>query len=435
MTRSAAPRPRSRVRVADAVGTGTIGLRTRRGRTVLTALGVAVGIAALVATVGISASSRTELLDRLDRLGTNLLEVTPGQSLLGDDAVLPLEAPAMVRRIGPVTEASAVATVEAHVYRNDRVSRSETGGLGVRAVEPTLLRTLGATMHTGSFLDDATSRFPTVVLGASAARSLGIGDTDEAPQVHLGDRWFTVVGILDPVELVPSLDETVLIGLPVAQALFDHDGSASTIYVRTTPERVDAVRAVLAATASPASPTEVTVDRPSDALAARGLADRTLTALLLGLGAVALLVGGIGIANVMVIAVLERRTEIGVRRALGAARSHVLVQFLLEAAILAALGGVLGVAAGAAITAAYATSSGWRTDLPLTALLAGPAGALAVGAIAGLYPATRAARLAPADALRPHCCPAPGGLTNADPRADRRSPEPAARVPPELNHA
>jgi putative ABC transport system permease protein len=210
-----------------------------------------------------------------------------------------------------------------------------------------------------------------------------------------------VVGILDAIELVPSLDNSVMIGLPVAESLFGHDGSASTIYVRTTPAQVDAVRSVLPATANPTAPTEVTVNRPSDALAARGVADRTLTALLLGLGAVALLVGGIGIANVMVVAVLERRTEIGVRRALGAARRHVLVQFVVEAAVLAALGGVIGAAAGAAITAAYASSSGWRVDLPVTVPLAGTVVALAVGAVAGLYPASRAARLAPADALRP----------------------------------
>jgi putative ABC transport system permease protein len=392
----------SRVRLADALATATVGLHTRRGRAALTALGIAVGIAALVATVGISASSRTELLDRLDRLGTNLLEVKPGRSLLGKDSALPVEAPAMIRRIAPVTEASAVAVVDANVYRNDRVPRSETGGIGVRATEPSLLRTLGATTRSGTFLDDATSHYPTVVLGASAARTLGITDVDAAPQVHLGERWFRVIGILEPVELAPGLDDAAIIGLPVAESLFDHDGSASVVYVRTTPDRVEAVRAVLPATANPASPTEVTVNRPSDALAARDVADTMLTALLLGLSAVALLVGGIGIANVMVVSVLERRTEIGVRRALGAARRHVLSQFVLEAAVLSALGGLVGVAAGSAITAVYASSSGWRTDLPVPALVGGLAVALTVGALGGLYPATRAALLAPTDALRPH---------------------------------
>jgi putative ABC transport system permease protein len=401
MSPSTVGRVRSRVRAVDLLATGTIGLRTRRGRTVLTALGIAIGIAAMVATIGISASSRADLIDRLDRLGTNLLSVTPGQSMLGDDAELPADAPAMIRRIGPVQDAAALVNVEASVYRNDLVNRNQTGGLSVKGADTNLASTLGATLQSGTFLNEATAGYPTVVLGAKAARQLGITSADAGVQVQIGREWFTVVGILDPVELVPAIDEAALIGRPMAEARFGQNGAPSTVYVRTNPERVDAVRTVLAATANPQSPEQVKVERPSDALAARTLANQTLTTLLLGLGAVALLVGGIGIANVMVIGVLERRAEIGVRRALGAMRRHILGQFVIEAMVLSAIGGCVGVVLGSIITAVYARSSGWRLDLPLSGLIGGVLGALLVGAIAGLHPASRAARLAPADAVRP----------------------------------
>jgi len=398
--REASRQARSRLRVVDAIGVGTIGLRARRGRTTLTALGIAIGIAAMVAVVGISASSRADLLARLDRLGTNLLQVTPGQSFLGKDSKLPEDSPGMIRRIAPVIDSAAMANVSATVRRTDKVSASETGGIAVKAAEPGLASTLGARMRHGTFLNDATAKYPTVVLGSKTAEVLGITDLDADLAVWIGDQWFTVVGILDPIELVPDLDRSVFVGFDVAEARLGMDPAPTTVFVRTVPDKVDQVRSVLAATTNPAQPNEVKVNRPSDAIAARAATDQALTALLVGLGGVALFVGGVGIANVMVISVLERRNEIGVRRALGAARIHVLTQFVIEAVLLAGIGGVLGVALGSAVTALYATRQGWVVAVPVPALAAGVGVALVVGAVAGLYPATRAARLAPADAVR-----------------------------------
>jgi len=392
---------RSRLRPADVLGVATVGPRTRRIRSVLTALGIAIGIAALVAVLGISASSKADLLAELDALGTNHLRVEPGQSFVGTGEVeLPERAADMIRRIGPVLHASGVTNVDATVRRSDAIPASRTGGIGARAVDLDFLDAVGATVRSGRWLDAASERLPTVVLGATAAERLGIAAVD-GRAVYLDGEWFTVIGILDPIALYPNLDSSVFMGHPVAREVFDASASPSSVYVLTDPDRVEAVQAVLGATANPERPEEVQVSNPSDALAAKEAVDETLTALLLGLGGVALLVGGIGIANVMVIGVLERRTEIGVRRALGATRRHIRLQFLLEAALLATVGGITGVLLGAGVTAGYASVRELTLDIPPTSVAAGLGAALLVGMLAGISPAARAARLSPAEAIRP----------------------------------
>ncbi|MQA60437.1 MAG: FtsX-like permease family protein [Actinophytocola sp.] len=369
-------------------------------RVLLSALGIAIGIAAMVAVVGISSSSRAELDQLLDSLGTNLLTAGPGNTMFGDEAKLPVESVSMAKRIGPVQTVSAVGRVAgAKVYRNDRIPAGQSGGIATIAARTDLPDTVGARIAEGSWLNEATARYPAVVLGATAAERLGIGSAGPRMRVWLGDRWFTVVGILEPVALAPELDLGALVGWQAAESSLDFDGSPTTIYTRTEPDAVAAVRGVLAATANPEQPDEVEVSRPSDALAAKDAADSAFTGLLLGLGAVALLVGGIGVANTMVISVLERRAEIGLRRSLGATRGQIRVQFLAESLLLSALGGGAGVLLGAGATALYATWQGWPTVVPVWVVAGGVGATLVIGALAGLYPAIRAARLAPTEAL------------------------------------
>jgi putative ABC transport system permease protein len=388
----------SRLLPADLVRVGAVGLRTRRLRAVLSALGIAIGIASMVAVLGLSASSRAGLLARLDRLGTNLLTAAPGQTLGGADATLPETAAASLRRLGGVERVDSVRNLDATVRRSDRIDPEETGGIVVDAADSGLLQTLGGSMVRGRFLNGATARTRSVVLGATAAEQLGIDRPGQL--VYIAGRWWTVLGIMAPFELAPELDRAVLMGYDAAVRELGAERSASTVYLRADPSVVARVHDLVPSAASPEHPEEVDVSRPSDALAARAEADDALTGLFLGLGAVALLVGGIGIANTMVISVLERRSEIGLRRALGATRGHVRAQFLVESLLLAAGGRLAGILVGALVTGAYANARGWTTVVPPEALAGGIGAALAIGAAAGLYPAGRAARLAPTEALR-----------------------------------
>lgn len=390
----------SKLRTTDVLGVALDGLRHRKVRTALSALGITIGIGAMVAVLGLSESSRADLSAQIEQLGTNLLTVEPATGLGAGDGSLPEEAVAKIGRIGPVEVVADVITLDELPLRNDVMSDNETKGLTAMAADIDLVGTLRGTIAVGSWLDETTSTTPSVVLGSVAAERLAIDTIDDGAMMTIGGEWFTVIGILDPVPLNEGLDRAVFIGKDTAAAVFETELNPTIIYLRTEPDQIDAVRAVISSTADPQSPDEVSISRPTDVLEAQDAADSAFTSLFLGLGAVALLVGGIGIANVMVIAVIERRNEIGLRRAIGATRAHIRRQFLTESLLLSSLGGVAGVSLGAAVTALYADIEGWTVVIPPIAIIGGFVAAIAIGAIAGLYPAMRAARLAPTEALR-----------------------------------
>ncbi|WP_273166921.1 ABC transporter permease [Actinomyces israelii] len=388
---------RSHLRPADILRLAGTGLRARPMRAFLSALGIAIGIAAMIAVVGVSTSSRAQLTAQLESLGTNMLTLTPGSDLTGTEVKFPTDAVGRVNKIDGVQQSSSTSLVKASVYRNSLSDKAATGGISALVAEPGLLDVVAGEVDKGAWLNPATSSYPSTVLGASAARRLGV--VEPGTQVWLGGTSFTVVGILKPSVLAPELDNAALIGAPVAEKLFGYAGNPTTIYERSADKAVERVRGLLGPTISPQAPGAVKISRPSDALAAKNAADQAFTSLLTGVGSIALIVGGIGVANTMIISVLERRREIGLRRALGAMRSHILIQFLAEALLLAGLGGALGCVIGVGVTAGVAAANGWPFSLPALIILAGLGVTVIIGAVAGLYPAVRAARTPPTAAL------------------------------------
>jgi putative ABC transport system permease protein len=393
----------SRLLPRDLLRLATVGLRTRKLRAALSVLGISIGIASLVAVLAISETSKADLLEKIEQLGTNLLTVGSGESPFGEETKLPAAAAGRIRLVEGVESAAGTTIVEgATVRRSSYVPANITGGIFVEAADPELLATLEGATSSGRFVDPATERYPTIVLGAKAAKRLGTNSLDGVVQVYVAGRLFTVVGILEPLPLVPELDSAALIGYPAAARLFGTERNPSMVYVRAGEgeSQVRGAAALLPGAANPFEPAEVAVSRPSDALEAQAAAEGAFTSLFLGLGAVALLVGAIGIANVMIISVLERRSEVGLRRALGARRRHIAVQFLGESFVLGIVGGVVGVLLGVGATGAYAAYEGSALLVPPVAIAGGLLAACLLGALAGLYPATRAARLTPTEALR-----------------------------------
>jgi putative ABC transport system permease protein len=402
-SRRPAPAAAVRLRLTDLAGLASIGLRTRKLRAALSALGIAIGVAAIVAVLGLAASSQAALLNEIQALGTNLLTVTNGQTFTGATAELPVAAPGMISRLPGVTAVQDTGQVSnVNSYRSPYIPTVNTNGISVDAVTLGLPAVAGTSVAQGSFLNAATATEPVAVLGAAAAERMGIDRFRPGERIWVGGQWFYVTGILNSAVLAPEIDSEILIGFPAAEKYLSFDGHPSEIYVRTTKNDqavTTAVDNLLAAQGNPENPSQVNVSQPSNALTAQADAAGALDTLFLGLGAVALLVGAVGVANIMVISVLERRQEIGLRRALGATRGQIRVQFLAEAILLSLAGGAIGVILGIAATDIYAHAKRWAIVIPTEAWAGGLAAALLIGALAGLLPAIRAARLPPTQAL------------------------------------
>ena len=388
-----------KLRPSDLGRLSTVGLRTRKLRSGLSALGIAIGVAAIVAVLGLSSSASAGLLNEISALGTNLLVVENGQTLSGGTAELPTVAPTMIGGIDGVTEVQETGSVTGDVYASPLIPAVDSNAIDIDAASLGLLRNVGTTVSQGSYLNAATAHEPVCVLGAAAAQRLGIDRVYSGERIWADNMWCYVAGILNPAVLAPDIDSSVLVGFPAAEHYLGFDGHPSTIYVRAQTCQVDAVDNLLGPTANPENPSEVDVSQPSAALVAQADAQGAFDGLFLGLGAVALLVGAVGVANIMIISVLERRSEIGLRRALGATKGHIRIQFPAEAVLLALLGGAVGVGVGALATAIYASSKHELVVIPVLAWAGGIGAAIVIGAVAGLWPALRAARMSPTQAL------------------------------------
>jgi putative ABC transport system permease protein len=384
----------ARLRPQDLGGLASVGLRTRKLRASLSALGISIGVAAIVAVLGLASSSQAGLLAEISKLGTNLLTATNGQSFTGTSE-LPKAAPGMLAELPGVTAVQYTGSVSnVNAYRSPYIPTIDTNALSVDASSLGLPAAVGASVAQGTYLNAATENEPVAVLGYQAAQRLGIDRIWPGEKIWVGGMWFYVAGILNSAALTPQIDSSILIGFPAAQKYLGFDGHPSELYVRTQNNQsvTTTVDNLLGYQANPEDPSGVDVSQPSSALTAQADAAGAFDTLFLGLGAVALLVGAVGVANIMIISVLERRQEIGLRRALGATRSQIRVQFLSEAILLSLIGGVVGVIMGVISTAVYAHAKGWAIVIPPEAWAGGLAAALAIGAIAGLLPAIRAAR-------------------------------------------
>ena len=391
---------KQRLKIKDLFFVALYGVRARRGRAALTSIGIGIGIAAIVAVTGISASGRADLLATLESLGTNLIKASPQAGFFGTQEKLPDGVVGMVERIGPVEEVTSTTQTDLIVRRSNFISEFEGGGISTIVTSPELLQVVGGNLIEGRFIQDGLSNIPVTVLGSVTASRLGINTLETPTKILIGNEWFGVVGIIDELKIHPDLDRSVFIGYGVAKTLFDIDEEPTTIYVRANPTYIEDVVEVIAPSMNPENPDQVQVSRPSDALEAQEAADAAFTNLLLGLGSVALLVGGVAIANVMVMSVLERRMEIGVRRSIGATRKEIRYQFLLESIVLSGIGGLVGVVLGTGVTLGYTNYTDIVFSIPVSQVLGAILLALLIGAISGVYPAIKASKIQPAEAVR-----------------------------------
>jgi putative ABC transport system permease protein len=380
------------------------GLLARKVRTLLLLLGPMIGVAAIVAAVGLTDSAKGDLKRKVAQLGTNLIAASAASSFGGDQPTLPSDAVQRALQVSTVDKVAAVVELsDITVTPYEEASEKyETVPVPVMAADLRLPSALEVPVISGRWLgpfdDEELTRAAVIGVGlASEIEHL----PGEARTIELDGVRYGVVGVLGEVELDPTLDNAVFISFNAAEEDFlDDDVEPTKLFVRSTPGSEQETAEALRTAISLGGPQEVATEIKSEALELAAQSDRQLQLIVVSMGLLAIIVGGIGIANVMSISVIQRSTEIGIRRALGHTRRIIAGQFLLEALAVGFLGGVLGILLGAMAIAVGVAIAGWVFTLARWLPPAGIALAMVVSVLAGLYPAWRAARLEPLETLR-----------------------------------
>lgn len=403
---------RSRLSFRDLVAEAVAGMLARPGRTLLTILGTVLGVAALVATLGLAKTAGNQIVTRFDALAATSVSVSnrtegffrsPGQQ---DVSEIPWDAEERIARLNGVVAVGTMTLVDTEgelvssVPINDPLGQSRYA-MDVLAVSPGLFDAVFAELATGRFFDSGHDgrREPVAILGPGAAARLNINRVDQQPAIFIGDTTLAVIGILDDVAREPSLLEAIIIPNGAARELFG-TGAPAEVHIRTEIGAAYLIGEQAPIALSPNEPGKLRVQVPPEPRAVRSGVESDVNTLFLVLGGVSLLVGAIGIANVTLVSVLERVGEIGLRRAVGAARRHIAAQFLVESAAMGFVGGIMGASAGVLVIVAVSANKQWTPVLDAQVPLLAPLAGAVVGLVAGLYPSWRASTLEPVDALR-----------------------------------
>lgn len=403
---------KSSLSIRDLLGEAAAAITRRPGRSLLTALGTVVGVGAFVATTGMASTAKAQVDERFDALAATEVRVTDGERRntfgVGNQADVdhpfPIDAQRRLERLNGVAHAGLYWEVEDDdldvrlLASPSRRSQS----IAVMGVSPGALLAARPDVRSGRLFDDfAESRAErVVVIGRIVAEQLGITRVDNQPAIFIGTRPYIVIGIIDDTERVPGLVQSVIMPSATAAADFENANANYTVLIEVAPGAAQVIASQAAMALRPQDPDRLEVNAPPDPGELKEDISSDITGLLYGLAGLALLVGMIGIANTTLVAVLERRAEIGVRRALGARRRHIAGQFLTESATLGTLGGILGTSLGILVVVFVSAQREWTTTLDPRLTLPAPIIGAVTGLLAGLQPSWRAARIAPATALR-----------------------------------
>jgi hypothetical protein len=381
----------------------------RPARVALTVLGTVIGVGALVATLGLSKTAGNQIVGRFSEVAATDVVVTPVPGALGGNAArtaIPWDGEARLLRLNGVAHAGTLSDVPVRgalarsVPITDPLGRTEVQ-LPVKAASPGLWPAVRAVLAAGRFPDAGHSARGdrTAVLGVNAARRLGISSLDQQPAIFIGERLYQVSGLVTRVGRQPSLLGSITIPEGTARRDFGLDAPAS-VQVETDIGAVEVVARQAPMALNPGNPRLLRVAAPPDPKTLRAGVENDLNALFLLLGGVSLLVGALGIANVTLVSVLERIGEIGLRRALGAARRHIAAQFLVESAAMGLLGGIAGASLGVLVVVAVSASRTWTPVLDPWMAIAAPLAGTLIGLLSGMYPSLKAAATEPVEALR-----------------------------------